>query len=66
MLRVIKIQDVCYKTAVSRTTLWRLCKAGDFPRPIHLGGRIKGFLEHEIDAWLEKQAGQRANGQEVK
>lgn len=59
MLRVIRIHDVCTKIALSRTSLWRLCKHTDFPQPIQLGGRIAGFLEHEIDEWLERQAAQR-------
>lgn len=33
MLRVIRIQDVCDKIALSRTSLWRLCKTTDFPVP---------------------------------
>ena len=66
MLRVIRIQDVCDKIALSRTSLWRLCKTTDFPRPIQLGGRVAGFLEYEIDAWLEQQAAQRTKAQEVK
>ena len=45
MLRVIRIQDVCDKIALSRTSLWRLCKTTDFPRPIQLGGRVAGFLD---------------------
>ena len=66
MLRVIRIQDVCDKIALSRTSLWRLCKTTDFPRPIRLGGRVAGFLEHEIDAWLEQQAAQRPPSKEAK
>lgn len=66
MLRVMRIQDVCDKIALSRTSLWRLCKSADFPQPIQLGGRVAGFLEHEIDAWLEHQAAQRGKVQEVK
>ncbi len=64
-MRVIRIQDVCDKIALSRTSLWRLCKNTDFPRPIQLGGRIAGFLEHEIDAWLEQQAAKRGQPQEA-
>ena len=64
-MRVIRIQDVCHKIAISRTSLWRLCKNTDFPKPINLGGgRIAGFLEHEIDAWLETQASARKPTQE--
>ena len=60
-MRVIKVQDVCDKIAVSRTTLWRLCLTEDFPRPVRLGpgGRSIGFFAHEIDAWLETQAAER-------
>lgn len=66
MLRVMRIQDVCDKIALSRTSLWRLCKSSNFPKPIQLGGRVAGFLEHEIDAWLEHKAAQRGKFQEVK
>ena len=60
-MRVIKVQDVCDKIAVSRTTLWRLCLTEDFPKPVRLcpGGRSIGFFAHEIDAWLETQAAER-------
>lgn len=58
-MQVIRIQDVCQKMAVSRTSLWRLSKNSDFPKPINLGGRVAGFLEHEIDAWLEAKAAVR-------
>ena len=62
-MRVIRIQEVCAKIAVSRTSLWRLSKHTDFPRPIQLGGRIAGFFEHEIDAWLEVQVAIRPKAQ---
>ncbi len=65
-MRVIRTQEVCDKIAVSRTSLWRLCKNTDFPKPIHLGGKIAGFLEHEIDAWLAAQAAARPQMQRGK
>ena len=60
-MRVIKVQDVCDKSAVSRTTLGRLCQTEDFPKPVRLGpgGRSIGFFAHESDAWLETQAAER-------
>ncbi|WP_420712398.1 helix-turn-helix transcriptional regulator [Niveibacterium sp. 24ML] len=61
-MRVLKIRDVCEKLAVSRTALWRLCKRSDFPLQVQLGGRLSGFLEHEIDEWLEVQAAARVKG----
>lgn len=56
-MRTIRIQEVCNKLSVSRTSLWRLSRLADFPKPINLGGsRMVMFLEAEIDAWLEAQA----------
>ncbi|WP_122669461.1 AlpA family phage regulatory protein [Pseudomonas viridiflava] len=44
-MRVLRIQDTCSKIAISRTSLWRLCKQDDFPQPISIGGgRVIGFL----------------------
>jgi prophage regulatory protein len=58
-MNVLRIQETCKKIALSRTTLWRLCQQTDFPKPIRLGGRAIGFLEHEVDHWLESQADAR-------
>jgi prophage regulatory protein len=56
-MRTIRIQEVCNKLSVSRTSLWRLSRQPGFPKPINLGGsRMVVFLEAEIDAWLEAQA----------
>ena len=44
---------------VSRVTLWRWVKAGRFPKPVQLGPQAVGWLEHEIDAWLEARAAER-------
>lgn len=56
-MRAIRIQEVCNKLSVSRTTLWRLSRQPGFPKPINLGGgRMVMFLETEHDSWLEAQA----------
>ena len=43
----------------SRQYISRLVAAGNFPRPIPLGPRTKGWLESEIDAWLEARLAER-------
>jgi prophage regulatory protein len=30
-----------------------------FPRHIRLGGRSVGWLEHEVDAWIERRMSER-------
>lgn len=44
---------------ITRSTLWRWVKAGRFPKPVQLGPQAVGWLEHEIDAWLEARAAER-------
>lgn len=39
---------------VSRTTLWRMVRDGQFPGPIKLRGTT-AWKEQDIQAWLDKQ-----------
>ncbi len=42
--------------------LWRLRKAGKFPKPIKLGGQRIAYVEAEIDAWIEQRIAERDAG----
>jgi prophage regulatory protein len=33
--------------------------AGNFPRPISLGSMTRGFVESEVDAWIESRMRER-------
>lgn len=37
--------------------LRRLSKDGKFPKPVRLGSKTVGWLETEIDAWIEARLG---------
>ena len=42
------------RTGLSRSTIYARIAEGAFPRPIDLGGgRAVGWIESEIDAWLQ-------------
>jgi prophage regulatory protein len=55
-MQILRTRQVLDKLRVSRTTLWRLTQGGDFPKPIELspGGAV-GYVEAEIDAYLERR-----------
>ena len=53
--------EVCSKTRLCYVTIWRLLKAGDFPRGRNVRGKIL-WKESDIDAWLEAQPRQRLKG----
>ena len=42
-----------------RSHLWRLCKKGEFPKPVPLGANRIAWLESEIEAWIKKRVAAR-------
>ena len=49
---ILRRRQVQLKTGLSCSTLYSMIAEGTFPRPIRLGYRAVGWLEHEVDAWL--------------
>jgi prophage regulatory protein len=43
----------------SSVTLWRRAREGSFPRPVKLSASRNGWIESEVDAWLEARAAER-------
>jgi prophage regulatory protein len=40
----------------SRQWLAKLVKAGKFPAPMKIGERANGYIEAEVDAWMDARA----------
>ena len=58
MERIMRIPEVVQVTGLSRTTIWRRVKSGDFPAPVRLGSlatRSLGWRESEIRKWIESR-----------
>ena len=58
MERIMRIPEVVEVTGLSRTTIWRRVKSGDFPAPVRLGNlatRSVGWRESEIRKWIESR-----------
>jgi len=43
---------VVEKTGLSRTTIWRMEKAGTFPKRKMISPRRVAYLESDIDQWI--------------
>ncbi|MDI1276707.1 AlpA family transcriptional regulator [Methylobacter sp.] len=54
--RIIRLPQTIKKTGLSRSTIYSLIKAGNFPKQIRLSVRAMGFLESELDAWITSRA----------
>lgn len=57
--RILRLRDVLRFVGLSRSSLYRLVAAGDFPQPVPLGARTIGWVGAEIDDWLTKRIQRR-------
>ncbi|MDA1082735.1 MAG: AlpA family transcriptional regulator [Gemmatimonadetes bacterium] len=52
---ILRLPDVKATTGLSRSTIYQRVSDGTFPRPVGLGGRAVGWLEAEIQDWLQRR-----------
>ena len=51
--QVLRLRDVKSRTGKSTSGIYADMASGKFPRPIPLGERTVGWLESEMDSWIE-------------
>ena len=55
-MAIMRLPAVVQETGLSKATIWRRVRTGDFPQPVRLGGpqsRAVGWKEEQIDEWIE-------------
>lgn len=50
--RLLRFPQVKDMTGLSRTTVWRMEKAGNFPKSRAISSRMTVWKESEINAWM--------------
>ena len=50
--QILRVADLEAQLGLSRTTIWRLRRAGQFPQPIRLSANAVGWPARAIDEWL--------------
>jgi prophage regulatory protein len=53
-MRVLRLPDVQAKTGLKTSEIYDRMAEGRFPRPIPLGVRAKGWVESEVDKWIDQ------------
>ncbi|MDC5841314.1 helix-turn-helix transcriptional regulator [Vibrio europaeus] len=51
--RIIRLPEVKEMTGLSRSTIYLRMSKGDFPQSISLGERAVGWLETDVERWLD-------------
>ena len=54
-MTILRRKQVETRTGLSRTSIYEAVAAGTFPRAVKLGARAVGWVESEINDWLERQ-----------
>jgi prophage regulatory protein len=66
MHTILRLPDVKRSTGLSRSTIYLRITRGTFPKPVSLGGRAVGWLEAEVQQWLERRIeASRSEGTDV-
>lgn len=55
-MRLLRTQEMMERIGLSRTTIWRLERSDpDFPARRRIGAGAVGWLESEVDRWIESR-----------
>ena len=57
---ILRLPAVKARTGLSRSSIYKFVAEGRFPRAVHIGPRSVGWLEAEIDEWLNRRLGDRS------
>lgn len=52
---LLRLPTVKARTGLSRSTIYLRMSEGRFPKPVSLGGRAVGWVEAEINDWMNQQ-----------
>ncbi len=60
--QILKLKEISSLTKLSSSTIYRLVQAGEFPKPIKLAAHASGWLESDIEDWIESRQKARFDG----
>mgnify|MGYP002637155548 FL=1 len=52
--KLLRLQQVIERVALSKSTIYRGMDDGSFPRPLKLGSRMVRWLSEDIDNYLSR------------
>jgi len=61
-VRFLRLPEVMARTGLSRSTIYVRLAEGRFPEPVRLGPRAVGWIESEIDAWMQERIDRSRGG----
>ena len=53
--KILRLKHVIDKTGLARSTIYARMADDTFPKSLALGGRVRGWLEQDIENWIEER-----------
>ena len=53
--KILRLKEVKTRTGLGRSTIYLRIAQGSFPRSIALGERAVGWLESDLDEWINER-----------
>lgn len=53
--RILRLPEVIARTGLSRSTIYAMVRSNTLPAPARLGARSVGWIEGEIEAWIDSR-----------
>ncbi|WP_372741024.1 helix-turn-helix transcriptional regulator [Neptunomonas sp.] len=54
-IRILRRPEVENLVGLSRSTIYRRLEKDSFPKPVPLGGRLVGWIEQDIQNWIQER-----------
>ncbi len=52
--RILKAKEVAERVSISTSQVYRLARDGRFPQPVKITENRSGWLETEVDQWIDE------------
>jgi len=59
--RLLRFPTVRERTGLSRSTIWRLERRGEFPKHYRIAPNVVAWSEQEVSHWIEERLGAAAS-----
>jgi prophage regulatory protein len=61
-IRILRLPEVCQVTGLKRAMIYRLQQRKSFPQSVKITDHAVGWIDAEVQAWLEQRIAARRGG----